>query len=364
MLANYTVVGYIRVSDTSQVEGHSLAAQERLIREMCDNQGWQLVKVYREEGRSAHVDSISKRPVFRELLDDAPTGRFMGVVVHSFDRWSRNAKIALDSIAVLGRNNVQLHSITDQLDGSSAQGRLLITVLAGFAEFFSDSLATHVKKGISERAHQGRHLGGLVFGYQSCYVDGQLQCDEEHPGGVTRYPKKRRPSESCSDGIHRVTSTCRSWLSGSTAHHRISEPEIGTSCLVSTATLLPSQGCSPYPQFVGSCTTISTLVKSVTRRNSSPAPTNHWSRRSCSIRSSSPSHVSRGAVRLSHPRPEREYLLKGLIRCAHCLMPMWAQTYKNGRRYYREQKGSRGAGYCVGRAARCPATYLTTRCGA
>ena len=35
-----------------------------------------------------------------------------------------------------------------------------------------------------------------------------------------------------------------------------------------------------------------------------------------------------------HPRPEREYLLKGLIRCAHCGLPMWAQTYKNGNRYY------------------------------
>ena len=55
-----------------------------------------------------------------------------------------------------------------------------------------------------------------------------------------------------------------------------------------------------------------------------------------------------------HPRPEREYLLKGLIRCAHCLMPMWAQTYKNGRRYYREQKGSRGAGYCVGKSGSMP----------
>ena len=53
-------------------------------------------------------------------------------------------------------------------------------------------------------------------------------------------------------------------------------------------------------------------------------------------------------------RPEREYLLKGLIRCAHCLMPMWAQTYTNGRRYYREQYGSRGAGYCVGRSGSMP----------
>ena len=27
-----------------------------------------------------------------------------------------------------------------------------------------------------------------------------------------------------------------------------------------------------------------------------------------------------------HAHPEREYLLKGIIRCAYCGMPMWAQT--------------------------------------
>ena len=35
-------------------------------------------------------------------------------------------------------------------------------------------------------------------------------------------------------------------------------------------------------------------------------------------------------------------------------MPMWAQTFKNGRCYYREQRGSRGAGYCVGRSGSMP----------
>ena len=33
---------------------------------------------------------------------------------------------------------------------------------------------------------------------------------------------------------------------------------------------------------------------------------------------------------------------------------MWAQTYYNGNRYYREQKGTRGAGYCVGRSRSMP----------
>ena len=47
-----------------------------------------------------------------------------------------------------------------------------------------------------------------------------------------------------------------------------------------------------------------------------------------------------------HPRPERNYLLKGLIRCAYCGMPMWSQTYKNGNRYYREHHRSRGLMEC------------------
>ena len=55
-----------------------------------------------------------------------------------------------------------------------------------------------------------------------------------------------------------------------------------------------------------------------------------------------------------NPHPQREYLLKGLIRCAHCLLSMWAQTYKNGNQYYREHKGSRGAGYCVDRSGSIP----------
>jgi site-specific DNA recombinase len=40
-------------------------------------------------------------------------------------------------------------------------------------------------------------------------------------------------------------------------------------------------------------------------------------------------------------RPEREYLLKGIIRCSYCGLPMWAQTYHSGIPYYREYKYSR-----------------------
>jgi site-specific DNA recombinase len=47
-------------------------------------------------------------------------------------------------------------------------------------------------------------------------------------------------------------------------------------------------------------------------------------------------------------RPDRFYLLKGIIRCAYCGMSMWAQTYKSGKPFYREHKASRSYEICSG----------------
>ena len=58
------------------------------------------------------------------------------------------------------------------------------------------------------------------------------------------------------------------------------------------------------------------------------------------------------------PRPARQYLLKGIIRCAYCGMPMWAQTYKSGRRYYREHEESRSSGALSGQRR----AYLLRSC--
>jgi site-specific DNA recombinase len=187
-------VAYIRVSDPSQVEGHSLDAQERLFHELCKTRGWIPGRTYREEGRSARHESIKKRPLFWQLLEEASQGQFDVVVVHTLDRWARNLKVLLESVSILIQHNVALVSITENLDWSTAEGRLVARSLGSFGEFFSDMLATHVKKGITERARQGFHLGGIPFGYQSCWKEEhglrQRRCDPEHPGGVHTHPQE------------------------------------------------------------------------------------------------------------------------------------------------------------------------------
>ena len=81
-----------------------------------------------------------------------------------------------------------LASLSENIDYSTPQGKLFIQMLGGFAQYVSDSLATHVSKGLTQRAIQGRHLGGIPFGYASCWesqgAERKRLCHPEHPGEV------------------------------------------------------------------------------------------------------------------------------------------------------------------------------------
>lgn len=94
----------------------------------------------------------------------------------------------LDSMSILAKTNVSLVSITENIDYSTPQGKLFTQMLGSFAEYFSGALANHASKGLDQRAHEGKHTGGIPFGSESCWtgVKGQRKqlCEPEHPGGI------------------------------------------------------------------------------------------------------------------------------------------------------------------------------------
>ncbi len=59
---------YIRVSDQQQTRGSSLADQERTCRELAKRSGFKVLRVYRDEGRSAYKDELHHRPQFAAML--------------------------------------------------------------------------------------------------------------------------------------------------------------------------------------------------------------------------------------------------------------------------------------------------------
>ena len=343
---------YVRVSDQSQVDGYSLSAQERLVLDYCKSRDWVPVRVYTEEGRSARYEAIRKRPVFQDLLTDITKGEIDTVVVHTLDRWARNLKVMLESLSMLGQHNVGFVSITENLDYTTPHGKLTTQMLGGMAEFFSDMLAVHTKKGIDERARQGRHLGSLPFGYEGCWEDRDgeriRRCDPEHPGGIHIIPEE-----------------------GQAVLHLFREYATGTSTLSKLASRLNDNGfrtrnTKKLPDAEGnlvaeprSFTTASVrgilhnaFYTGKVKHKKELHPGQHeaivseelFQQVEATLRKNS------GRSRTLSSKPQREYLLKGIIYCAYCRMPMSSQTYHNGHRYYREQYGSRGAGECINRS--------------
>src|SRR3712207_5259713 len=58
---------YERFSGEEQVEGYSRDAEARASRLFCDAHGWDVARVYRDEGKSARTDDLAKRPEFARM---------------------------------------------------------------------------------------------------------------------------------------------------------------------------------------------------------------------------------------------------------------------------------------------------------
>ncbi len=158
-----TTIGYVRVSSEEQAEeGYSLAAQERAIRLYTELHGLTLLKIYIDDGYSGTKD---ERPAFKQLLADAEAKQFQVVIVHKFDRWARNTVLLLSTIKAMTDRGQSFVSISEQIDCSTAAGKMMLTIIASTAQFHSDNLSTEVKKGIREKVQQGFWHGPYPTGY-------------------------------------------------------------------------------------------------------------------------------------------------------------------------------------------------------
>jgi len=155
---------YVRVSSDEQVQGYSLDAQERAGRLYCEMHGWEVAKLYRDEGRSARTEQIAKRPAFAEMLKDAEAGVIDVVIVHKLDRFARNLVVTIETLQRLERAGVSFVSISEQMDFSTPIGKMTLSMLASLAQYYSDNLSWETKKGKAERKRQGLYNGLLPFG--------------------------------------------------------------------------------------------------------------------------------------------------------------------------------------------------------
>ena len=229
-------------------------------------------------------------------------------------------------------------------------------MLGSFAEYFSDSLGTHVSKAMQQRAHEGKHTGGIPFGYESCWAfkgkEKHLRCHEEHPGGVHPVEKEASAVRELFRRYSLGTTTLSrlaAWLNGEGFRtrntRRLPGPDGNLSAGPRLFTTASVRGILHNPFYAGQVRYKGNLLPGAHEPLVSPRI---FETVQAALRKNS------GRSETLNPGPQREYLLKGIIRCAFCGMPMWAQTYKNGQRYYREHKSSRSLQICEGAGGSIP----------
>jgi len=199
-----TALGYLRVSSDEQVEGLSLASQEQKIREWCELKGYTMLTVFSDGGESAYNDDISKRPQFAALLGRLTDIRPDVVVVFSLDRWARSTVVSSQTFRLLADLQIGFASVMESMwDFSDPASRLILGLLANFAEYSSASTGQHVRRVADLKFEKGVHRGSIPFGYRSDPDSSRLDPrppvpdDREFPVVVELFRRTLTGTETC-----------------------------------------------------------------------------------------------------------------------------------------------------------------------
>ena len=152
-------LGYIRVSTDGQArDGISLDAQKDKIRRWADDHGYELEGIVEDAGISGKA--MKNRPGLQQVLARVRRGGV--VVVYSLSRLARSTKDTIQIAEDLEKRGVDLVSLTEALDTTSAAGRMLFRLLAVLGEFERDLISERTSLALRHLQRQGRYIGGLV----------------------------------------------------------------------------------------------------------------------------------------------------------------------------------------------------------
>jgi len=123
---------YVRVSTEEQAKkGISLSAQIDRCQNYCKARNWKVANIYTDAGYSA---GSMKRPAVKQLINDLNENKFENILVHKFDRFSRNVRDLITFLDNLKAKKVNFTSVTENIDTTTAMGEAFFQMIGVFAQ--------------------------------------------------------------------------------------------------------------------------------------------------------------------------------------------------------------------------------------
>lgn len=144
-------IGYVRVSTIDQNEQRQIEGLNKYGIEK-----WFVEKV------SAKDTNRSQLKAMIEFAREGDT-----VYIHSFDRLARSTKDLLDIVEELQGKGVHLVSNKENIDTSTATGKLMLTMIGAIAEFERANMLERQREGIAIAKQEGKYKGRKTIEYPS-----------------------------------------------------------------------------------------------------------------------------------------------------------------------------------------------------
>lgn len=177
------VAAYARVSTDKDSMLHSLSNQVSYYSRMIQSHaGWAFAGVYADEGLTGTKEN---RDEFVRLVNDARAGKIDLIITKAISRFARNTVTLLQTARELKAIGVDIYFEEQNLHTMSADGEMVLTLLASVAQEESRQVSENQKWRIKKDFEQGLIWGGTgCYGY--CLVDKKLTVIPEQAEIVKR----------------------------------------------------------------------------------------------------------------------------------------------------------------------------------
>jgi site-specific DNA recombinase len=180
-------VALARVSSREQErEGFSLEVQEEALRRYAEQQGGQILRLFKiAETASKH----DERKTFRELVAYAKknAGFIDGLLFYKVDRAARNLFDYVELERLESEYDVPFISVSQPTESTPA-GRMMRRTLANMASFYTEQQSVDVREGHARRVKEGWFVGHAPYGYRNVRKDGRglVEIDPQPAANVRR----------------------------------------------------------------------------------------------------------------------------------------------------------------------------------
>jgi putative DNA-invertase from lambdoid prophage Rac len=143
---------YCRVSTHDQ----NCERQERDLVEYAKRLGYEVVGIWSEFGSGVKLDRVKRK----EIMAIARKGKIDAVLVTELTRWGRSTIDLINTLNDLHSWKVSLIAQTGmQFDLSTPAGNLMLTIMAGLAEFERNLIQERIKSGVALARSKGKVFG-------------------------------------------------------------------------------------------------------------------------------------------------------------------------------------------------------------